>query len=437
MSVASEDLRSGRGSVARPNVGAVPPRPDWRVAALGLVLVFGGAIYLSQIFGTHAAALYLLGGALGLVLYHAAFGFASSWRVFLSDGRGAGLRAQMLMLAVASLIFLPALARGSLFGEPVGGALAPVGVAVLAGAFLFGVGMQLGGGCASGTLYTVGGGASHMVVTLVFFLAGSLLGSAHLPWWLERPSFGPISLLDELGLAGALTLQLVLFASFAAAAWQIERIRRGRFVPMSEFWMRRSRRKTGSTRRLLQGPWPLAGGAVALALLNGATLYFAGHPWNISFGYTLWGAKIGAALGLDVAAWEYWTWPYPKRALEGSVLAETTSLMNFGILAGAFLAAGLASRFAPRLGIPWRTIAAAALGGTLMGYGARIAFGCNIGAFFSGVASGSVHGWLWFASAMAGTYLGIHLRPGFGLIVERSARGSCRPADSPKRPFAL
>jgi uncharacterized membrane protein YedE/YeeE len=27
------------------------------------------------------------------------------------------------------------------------------------GAFLFGIGMQLAGGCASGTLFTVGGGA--------------------------------------------------------------------------------------------------------------------------------------------------------------------------------------------------------------------------------------------------------------------------------------
>ena len=423
MSVAGQDLRPGM-EPARPEarVDSQPggPRLDWRVAGPGLLLVFGGALYFSQAFDAHRAALYLLGGALGLVLYHAAFGFASSWRVFLTDGRGAGLRAQMLMLAVASLIFLPALAQGSLFGEPVGGAVAPVGVAVLTGAFLFGVGMQLGGGCASGTLYTVGGGASHMVVTLAFFLVGSLLGSLHLPWWLEQSSFGGISLLDEFGLAGALTFQLSLFAAIAAAAWLIERRRRGRFAPEGFPPAGSGARPPALPRRLLQGPWPLVWGAVALALLNAMTLYLAGHPWNISFGYTLWGAKAGAALGIDVASWEYWTWSYPKRALAGSVFAETTSLMNFGILAGAFLAAGLAGRFAPKGRIPLRTVAAAALGGVLMGYGARIAFGCNIGAFFSGVASGSVHGWLWFASAMAGTYLGIRLRPAFGLIVERS-----------------
>jgi hypothetical protein len=51
----------------------------------------------------------------------------------------------------------------------------------------------------------------------------------------------------------------------------------------------------------------------------------------------------------------------------------------------------------------------------LLGYGARIAFGCNIGAYFSGIGSTSLHGWLWFAAAFAGSILGTRLRPKFGL----------------------
>ena len=41
------------------------------------------------------------------MLYHAAFGFASAWRAFLAEGRGEGLRAQMVMLGVATLLFFP------------------------------------------------------------------------------------------------------------------------------------------------------------------------------------------------------------------------------------------------------------------------------------------------------------------------------------------
>ena len=74
-----------------------------------------------------------------------------------------------------------------------------------------------------------------------------------------------------------------------------------------------------------------------------------------------------------------------------------------------------AGRFAPQWSFPLRSLLAAVLGGLLLGYGAAIASGCNIGAFFSGVASGSLHGWLWIAAALLGNALGVRLRPLFGL----------------------
>lgn len=45
-----------------------------------------------------------------------------------------------------------------------------------------------------------------------------------------------------------------------------------------------------------------------------------------------------------------------------------------------------------------------------MDYGALLAFGCNVGAFFSGIASTSLHGWLWIAAALLGSVAGIKLR---------------------------
>ncbi len=67
-----------------------------------------------------------------------------------------------------------------------------------------------------------------------------------------------------------------------------------------------------------------------------------------------------------------------------------------------------------------RSLLAAILGGILRGYGARLAYGCNIGAYFSGIASSSLHGWLWLVAAFAGSVLGTRLRPLFGLTVEDS-----------------
>ena len=89
--------------------------------------------------------------------------------------------------------------------------------------------------------------------------------------------------------------------------------------------------------------------------------------------------------------------------------------MNFGIILGALTAASLANKFSPSFRIPARSLLAAVLGGLLLGYGARIAYGCNIGAYFGGISSTSLHGWLWFAAAFAGSSLGTRLRPWFGL----------------------
>ena len=97
------------------------------------------------------------------------------------------------------------------------------------------------------------------------------------------------------------------------------------------------------------------------------------------------------------------------------MLADTSSLTDFGMLLGAMAAAAASRPFAAAAWPPAKSLAAALLGGLLMGWGARLGFGCNIGAFVSGVASGSLHGWVWFAAALPGCLIGIRLRPLFGL----------------------
>ena len=101
------------------------------------------------------------------------------------------------------------------------------------------------------------------------------------------------------------------------------------------------------------------------------------------------------------------------------MLSDTSSLTDFGMLFGAMAAAaaGKALRRASA-GRRLKSLLAAAIGGLLMGWGARLGFGCNIGAFVGGVASGSLHGWVWFAAALPGCLIGIRLRPLFGLSRE-------------------
>jgi uncharacterized membrane protein YedE/YeeE len=372
------------------------------VAAAVLV---GAALYLDVAISGRQALLFLVGATSGLVLYRAAFGFTSAWRRAITSGRGDGLRAQMLMLALTCAVFFPLLGRGEIFGQPLRGSVSPVGVSVIVGAFLFGTGMQLGGGCASGTLYTVGGGNTRMVITLLAFIAGSVIGTAHMPWWAARATFAPMSIVALWGPAKALVASLTAFAAIAALTLFVER---RRSVPAAA---------PATRRRSMRGAdaWPLAAGAVGLAAVNIATLLIAGRPWGVTSAFALWGAKALVALGVGVDAWPYWSTPAQHAALRASIASDATSVMDIGLILGAMFAAGLVGRFAPTWRISWRSAAAAVIGGLLLGYGARIAYGCNIGAYFSGIASGSVHGWAWLVAAFAGSIFGTRFRRVFGL----------------------
>ena len=371
-----------------------------------LALVLAGAVALLAQQGGRMALLWLLGAALGLSLFHAAFGFAGAFRRLLAEGRGVGLRAQMLMLGLAMLLFLPALDAGSLFGQPVRGFVFPVGLGLLLGAFLFGIGMQLGGGCGSGTLYTAAGGqGARMWVTLAAFIAGATLAAYFGEFWTEWPALRPVSLPATLGTWTALALSLAVLALVWGVSVWVERRATGGVEPLA--W------RGGA---LLAGPWPMVWGAVALAVLNFATLAVAGRPWAITAAFPLWGSRVVEALGFDDPAfWPYWEDPTRTEALLRPLLADRITVMDLGLMAGAFLAAALAGRAAdwrwPGLG----PLAGSVLGGLLLGVGATLAFGCNVSAYFGGIASGSLHGWVWIIPALAGNWVGLKLRPGFGL----------------------
>lgn len=372
--------------------------------AAGLGAVALGAWILAP-DGARPLLLWLIGVLLGLTLYHASFGFAAGYRRMIVARDMRGVQAQLLLLALTTLLLAPVLAAGSSFGQEVAGAWAPVGASVAAGAFLFGVGMQLAGGCGSGTLYAAGGGSLRMGVVLGAACAGSFWASLHLGWWQQLPAHDAIVLAHLLGWPGAVALQLLVIG---VLAWGLQRLALPAPAPVglpaAPCW-----------RDLLQGPWPAVAGATLLALGNLGTLVVAGHPWSITWGFTLWGAKGAMAVGWQPASSPFWDGGWPRAALSAGVLDDTTSMMDLALMLGALCAAASAGRFAPQRRLPWRSVAAAIVGGVALGYGARIAYGCNIGAFVSGVASASLHGWLWIAAALPGTWLGVRLRPWFGL----------------------
>ena len=368
------------------------PRLDWPFL---LAAVLGTAVLVALVVldGQPASAALIVGGfALGAAFLKTEFSFTAAWRRFLVKGEAGGLLAALLLIAVAACVIVPVAALAPGFG----GAIAPIGPSLVIGAFVFGIGMQLGNGCGSGTLYTAGGGSGRMLITLALFIVGSVIGSLHLPAFLALGGVDPILASNYFGPWGGLAATL---ASIAVAAFIIAVIARARGASFK--------------------PRPLLViGAIVIGLLCIGVFLAGHHPWSVTFGFTVWGAKIAALAGFDFSNAEFWQWPGPKRALAESVLSDTSSLTDFGMILGAMAAAAATKPFARTAWPPMGSLLAAAVGGLLMGWGARIGFGCNIGAFLGGVASGSLHGWVWFGAALGGCMIGIRLRPLFGLSGE-------------------
>lgn len=374
---------------------------------IGIILSIGLLTAIISVTNVTQGILFLVGIAFGLTLLHARFGFTSAFRRLVSVGNVQGLQAHLLMLAVASTLFAIILSTGFSFtGNSPVGYVFPVGLSVVVGSFLFGIGMQLGSGCASGTLYTVGGGKSFMILTLLGFIGGSVLGAYHIGFWRGLPSLPSISLAESTGLGyiGGWIIQIAIFLGIYGITVKIANKKRP--PKMAHL------ATTTGIKRVWRGAWPLLLAAVLLGLLNALTLTIRGNPWGITSAFALWGSKFVQLFGVDVASWTYWEGQ--TNVLNQTVLADSTSVMNFGIILGAFIAASFQGDFKPGKIKPG-IATASVIGGALMGYGARLAFGCNIGAYFGGIASFSLHGYVWMIMALLGTGLALFIRPLFGM----------------------
>jgi uncharacterized membrane protein YedE/YeeE len=377
-----------------------PVAAPQRLPLLAVTLLITALVAAAGAYGWRQASLAGVGVLLGASLFHASFGFASGYRRWIRAGDGRGVRAQLVLLLLLTLAFTPILLSGAARG-----AVAPVALQAALGATLFGVGMQLGSGCACGTLYTIGSGSSGMLFTLVSFSAGSFLATLTPDPWRSWPRLEPLSLLERWGWAGA-GLQLVVLGLLALAL--------GRGQCQGQTPADRSPPPMNG-RTLVVGPWSPMGGALALALLSALTLVLAERPWGVTWGFTLWAAKLAHLLGWDPSSSSLWQQERFAAALRAGLFEDVTSVMNLGLVLGAAGAAAAAGRLRIRYPASASAIGASLLGGLLMGYGAWLSFGCNVGAYLAGIASTSLHGWLWILFALLGTAAGVRLRSRIGL----------------------
>ena len=355
------------------------------ILALLLTLVF------VWFFGFRQALLWLIGLGFGILLNGARFGFTTGWRRYIQAADTSGINAQLLLLTVLSVLSLIAFEALPHLQT----ATAPVTISMIFGAFCFGALMQMADGCGSGTLYKAGNLQVFNLLILVFFIAGAFGGTLHIDWWLG------------LGTVWSATNLLQLYPWWQYLGVQLALIAVVFVMAHSLCYWRLGRHKQTLVSNLPS--WTPASvllvAAVALAIFSVFNLLVAGQPWGIVYGLGLWGAKLAQGFGMPLENYVYWQAPYNQLALARSSLFDNTSMTNLGILYGSFcLHQPVAKLASENDSFSLKRLAKIATIGFLLGYTSRLAFGCNIGAFVSGISTGSIHGWVWFICAFAGSY---------------------------------
>lgn len=157
----------------------------------------------------------------------------------------------------------------------------------------------------------------------------------------------------------------------------------------------------------LKDAWPYLAGAVGLSLFQIVTLAVTGNPWGVSGALTNWGAWAYEALGGSVEHWYFFSSDRARAVLDRGFLNDPPTIRNLGLIAGALFAVLIASSFKFKKIRSVKQVIAAVLGGLFMGFGSRLALGCNIGALFSAIAVFSLSGWIFgiflFLGALAGS----------------------------------
>ncbi|WP_195714231.1 YeeE/YedE thiosulfate transporter family protein [Paenibacillus sp. GM2] len=173
---------------------------------------------------------------------------------------------------------------------------------------------------------------------------------------------------------------------------------------MNAFWLKISSNRF--YKKLLKEPFTYVTGAVLLGVFATAHLAVFSKGWGVTSAFADWGAWLYQLVGGSVDNWAYFSSEKAQKTLSNGFMNDGGSIRNLGIILGALLATLFASEFKLKKIRSMKQIFAAILGGLLMGYGARLANGCNIGALFTSISSLSLSGWIFWLFLLVGALIG-------------------------------
>lgn len=378
----------------------------------------------------------LVGLLFGALLQKSRFCFVSAFRDFVAFKDTRVLKGVLAGVAVMTVFW----SVQATFGYFRGFWTPAWGVGSFLGGLVFGLGMTLAGGCASGTLYRAGQGYVQFWIVLAFMFVGYVLFAFAFPT-VESFYFTPLNPFEGQTLyllapfspavTGVLAVAIGLLvyayvtgrgklpddpsdgasavadtrASTALAARPVNAIGVGLRGVVDEL-IAVARGVASDDRPLtkrLRDPWDARLAGVAMAVVAAGWFWVHGH-WAITGAEARWAGYLLALTGYDAAGVEYWG---SVLFFDGEITVTVDMLMIASLIVGSFVAAYLSGDF--RVRTPNRErLPNYVGGGLLMGVGSRLAAGCNIANLFSGIALLSVHSFLAGVGILVGVYLMTH-----------------------------
>lgn len=184
-----------------------------------IIMIFG---VITGLINQSLSFFWFTGVIFGFILQRSRFCFTASMRDPSLTGSTTVTRAVLIAFAITSIGFWAIKYGAHVKGLPIPGQsyVVPISFATVIGALMFGIGMVIAGGCASGTLMRVGEGFYMQVISLLFFIVGSLWGAHDFGWWkLNAISNGKaVFMPDVLGWGGAIFVQLMIIVLLFIAA---------------------------------------------------------------------------------------------------------------------------------------------------------------------------------------------------------------------------
>lgn len=267
----------------------------------------------------------------------------------------------------------------------------PFGVNTLLGGLLFGIGMVVAGGCATGVLVRVGEGYQMQIFAFIGLLLGSLVGAYHYSLWVQENVKLVVNLQEYMGTLNALLVQMVIILALYFLCLYLEKGKR-------IFSLQQLKKQFSGNKAKNQ----YFKGAIYLSIINALFLYILLSPISITTGLTYFTGGIYEKLGGTVEGITFFD-------TGESLLLSPSIIFVFSIILGSFISSYTHREFRFRKVRSIKYIYMGMLGGFLMGYSARIAMGCNFGGFVNAVASMSLHGWVLGLSLLVGTFIGSKL----------------------------